>query len=179
MSAPLRPRLKMPWLMLGCAGGLALALAGEQAYLAAAAPLQSPPPPAAPAAATDLPRYVPPPLGRFAEIAERPLFVPDRRPQRPPDAAPAGPPPLLTVQGVVLTNDRQYAVIQHGNPSKLESVAEGATVEGWVVETIDRDHIALASGTRRVEVPVGKPAASTPRPPPVVAPFARRAREKE
>jgi general secretion pathway protein N len=121
--------------------------------------------PTAAAPAAQLASFVPPPEDRFAEIAQRPLFVPERRPQA--DAELQKPthdpnPPTLIVQGVVLTGGRHYAIIQHGNPPKLEDLSEGATVEGWQIESIAADQIALRAGAAHIEFPIGKPAAAAP-----------------
>jgi hypothetical protein len=85
--------------------------------------------------------------------------VPDRRPQRdvePPK--PVIPPvaPTLAVQGVVLSADQHFAIIQHGTPPKLEAVGEGATVDGWRVDSIDRNRVALSAGAATIEFQVGK-----------------------
>jgi hypothetical protein len=121
-------------------------------------------------AANELTKFVPPPAQRFAEIADRPLFLPERRPQldaEPQVQAPAPMVPTLAVQGVVLTDNRRYAVIQHGNPPKLESISEGMTVDGWKVESIAWNKIALRSGAATVEIAVGKTAQQNAAPPPV------------
>ena len=160
MTRALGPGLKPPWTLLGAAAVLAIVLGWEWIGLASGAPAPaatapaSAPPPAAAAS------FDPPPLPRFAEIAERPLFLPGRRPQAD-DVEPAKPtaalkPPALAVQGVVLSPERRYAVIAHGNPVKYDAVAEGDTVEGWRVDSIDRDRVALSAGDAKVEVPVGK-----------------------
>jgi general secretion pathway protein N len=164
----IRPRLDPPWSLIGLAGALAVLLAVENArFSAAPSPGPGAPPAPPPAASAPPAAFDPPPLSRYAEIGERPLFIPDRRPQ--PDAAPTpvapGPPaPALLVEGVVLSQDHRYAVIRHGNPPKLESVPEGATIEGWQVEHIDAGAVSLRSGASTADYPVGKPGAGTPQP---------------
>jgi hypothetical protein len=167
-QAKARPRLHPPWPLLGCAGVLAALLGVESMRFSAALPADQGAPAAA-AQATDAPlaRFEPPPASRYLEIAERPLFIPDRRPQPGVEAKPPAPPPaapVLLVEGVVLSQEHRYAVIQHGNPPKLESVAEGAMIDGWQVEHIDPGAISLRSGTAAVEYPVGKPNAQAPQP---------------
>lgn len=121
--------------------------------------------PRPPKRAASLASFVPPPASDFAEIAARPLFLPDRRP--PPEAeqskAPP-PPPSLTVEGVVIAPGQHYAVIAHGNPPKLESVTEGAMIDGWEVENIARDLVSLRAGSDSMAIPVGKvpPPGQTP-----------------
>jgi type II secretory pathway component PulC len=103
------------------------------------------------------PSYVPPPQSSYDEIAERPLFVPERRPQQdePPQTA-ASAPPVVVVEGVVLSAEHRYAIIAYGKPAKRESIPEGGTIDGWRVEHIGRDSIALSAGSRAIELPVGK-----------------------
>jgi general secretion pathway protein N len=164
IAAKIRPRLNPPWTLLGCAGLLAVAL-GIETMRFSAAPLAGEGAPAAasaPAPGARAASFDAPPASRYVEIAERPLFIPDRRPQ--PDVAPAsaapGPPaPALLVQGVVLSPEHRYAVIQHGNPPKLESITVGATVDGWHVERIDAGAVTLRSGATTAEYLVGKPGA--------------------
>jgi len=167
MKRKLRPPLRPPWTLLGCCVVVAALGAIEWYQFAAAAPAPLAPPPAAagPAAAAELASFVPPPTERFAEIAQRPLFVPERRPQQdsePPKPVPPPVAPALVVQGVVLLPEGRYAVIQHGNPPKLEAVAEGATVEGWRVVHIEAHRIAISAGTATLEVAVGKPGKDAP-----------------
>jgi hypothetical protein len=176
-ATALRPPLRMPWTMLACALVMAVVVAVEWLHFPSGLPAgeAAPLPPAAPAEAP-LARFVPPPDVRFAEIARRPLFIPGRRPQEnlePVKPPPPVPPPVLQVQGVVLAPDRRYAIIKHGNPPKLASLAVGATVDGWRIESIESDYVALRSGTTRLEFPVGKPATPTQRARPAAAPSAR------
>lgn len=169
MNRKLRPPLRPPWALLCCCVVLAAVVGIEWRQFGGATPAPEPPPQAAAApVTTELASFVPPPVERFAEIAARPLFVPERRPQDDAEAAKAVPPPnapVLTVQGVVLSAERRYAVIQHGIPPKLDALAEGATVEGWKIESIDTNRIALRAGAATVEVAVGKPnKGAAPRP---------------
>jgi hypothetical protein len=161
MSNRLRARLKPPWTLLFCCAAVAGLLGFEWVHVGVArvAAQGAAPPAVLPADGAHPARFVPPPADRFSEIAERPLFVPGRRPQ-PDEAAaaptPAPPRPTLVVQGVVLTPERRYAVIRHGNPPKLDSISEGATVDGWKVTSIDTDRIVLSAAAATVEFEVAK-----------------------
>lgn len=175
MNRKLRPSVKPPGMLLGCCLAMAAFVGLEWRQFANANPAPDAAPltaAAAPAAAA-LATFDPPPADRFAEIAQRPLFVPERRPQDDDDQAKPTPPPnapALAVQGVVLSPEGRYAVIQHGTPPKLDAIAEGATVEGWQIEHIDAQRVALRAGTATVEFPVGKSvkgAAGATQPPPV------------
>ncbi len=118
MNRKLRPPVRVPWTLLVCCAAMALLAGIEWSRFAGAAPL---PEAAAPAAAqtagwAQLASYVAPPEVGFAEIAQRPLIVADRRPQLDAElhkSAPAPSPPTLIVQGVVLTGGQHYAIIQH------------------------------------------------------------------
>ncbi len=153
--------LRPPWTLIAIAAALAIVLGFEWTGLAAGAlaPAAAPLPQApADAAAAGAQGFAPPPIAHYAEIAARPLFVPDRKPQDegPLRQAPAPPPPTLAVQGVVMSGDRHFAVIAHGNPPKYDSFGEGDTVDGWRVESIALDHVVLGAGGATVEVPVAK-----------------------
>ena len=162
MNRKLRPPVKLPWTLVGCCLVMAAIVGIEWRQFASASPAPEAAPPAAAApAAAALATFEPPPAERFAEIAQRPLFVPDRRPQQDADSASSAPPPnapALAVQGVVLSREGRYAVIQHGTPPKLDAIAEGATVEGWRIESIDAKRIALRAGAATIEYPIGKSA---------------------
>ncbi len=175
MNRKLRPPLRIPWALLACCAVMAVLVGLEWSRFAGAAPAPEAALPASAAPSAQLASYVPPPADRFAEIAQRPLFVPERRPQLDAELqkpTPAPGPPTLVVQGVVLTGDRHYAIIQHGNPPKLEDLSEGAIVDGWQIESIAADRIALRAGAAHLEFPVGKSAVAAP--PRAAAPAARR-----
>jgi general secretion pathway protein N len=163
MTQALGPRLRPPWPLLVCSAVVAALIVVEWLHFGAApaaADAGAPPPSAAPAVAPRLASFDPPPADAFSEIAERPLFIPDRRPQF--DAEPARPtpapvPPSLLVEGVVLAPERHYAVIRHGAPPRLDSVSEGETIDGWTVASIDRSRVTLRAGNATIEFAVGKP----------------------
>jgi hypothetical protein len=160
MTRGLRPGLRPPWVLLGAAAVMAAVIGVEWTVLAGDAPLPAPAAPPSGAAAAAAQSYDPPSIVQYAEIAARPLFLPGRRPQADDGNAapkPAPRPPTLAVQGVVLSPDRRYAVITHGNPIKNESFREGDTVDGWHIDSIDRKRVALSQGDTKAEVPVGKP----------------------
>ncbi|MGH7090451.1 MAG: hypothetical protein ACREFQ_16265 [Stellaceae bacterium] len=159
---PLRP----PWFVLGCCALLALAVAFE------ARPVSRDAPPAAvpshrETAAYEVPRSLVPPASRYREIAERPLFVPDRRPQQnlePQQAATAQPSDFI-VEGVVLSPERRAAIIGYGHPPRTESVLEGAMVDGWRVERIDPSRVLLSADGRTVALAIGQGRSTPPHEP--------------
>ena len=164
MNRKLRPPLRMPWALFACCAAIAAVVGVEWTRFAGAAPQgELAPPPAAASAKAEIATFVPPPETHFAEIAERPLFIPERRPQQdiePQKAAPPPNAPAVIVQGVVLESGRHYAIIQHIAPPKLEELSEGAIVDGWQIESIAADHVSLRAGTQQMDLPVGKPKAN-------------------
>jgi hypothetical protein len=154
-------RLRPPWTLLACALVLAVVLGVEWMHFGGAAPAASqaaahPAPPNA--AGMELASFAPAPPARYDEVTARPLFLPDRRPQLQAEPAkPPLPPPAFRIQGVVLSPERRSAIVEHGNPPKLDSVTEGATIEGWRVESIGRDRVSLRAGAASAEIPVGDP----------------------
>lgn len=174
MSVLSRRGLKLPrFLMLGSAAIVVVILC-EWLFLMRTGP-EAPATPLFAAAApadTAAPQMVRPTAESYAEITSRPLFVPDRQPQ-PPDQAPSGPPPArpnVTVLGIVMTDNTHYALIRHGNPPKLEPLAEGQAVDGWQLQTIANDRVTLRSGAATADFLLGggvaSPAANSGSPPP-------------
>lgn len=89
----------------------------------------------------------PPPLSRFTRITGRPLFTPGRRPRETGSPA-AGSPPggggHYRVIGIVITDDETVALLkQAGSPASARRVAQGDTIDGWRVATINADRVVL------------------------------------
>ena len=103
-----------------------------------------------------------PPLASLREVVDRPLFSESRRP--PPAEAPkeaAAKPPNLTLLGVFLADDRRQALIERGQPPRVEWISERQNLDGWRVEAIGPDRIVLTRSDVRHEIIVkdrpGKP----------------------
>jgi hypothetical protein len=87
----------------------------------------------------------------FAEIVQRPVFSRNRRPpelSRPKEGG--GPqsselPDLLLV-GVIISSDRRVALFDDDS-SELLRLAEGETLDGWTLETIQPDAVVFRHGT--------------------------------
>lgn len=89
-----------------------------------------------------------PALETFAEIAQRPLFTPGRRPSpTTPVAAPQG----LRLEGVIVMGAEKRAIIKQadGHTARL---GEGDTIGEWTVRRIDPDHVLLVAGDRRLDL---------------------------
>lgn len=130
-------------LLLGCAGLLWLNLsylrtASENDDPAIPKVAQSGPIVALPAE----PAFNAPPLGRFAETLERPLFSSTRRPPAAKIVAakPAPKIPLdLTLKGIVFSPEERIAIvapIAQRRGQTLLRLSEGAMYQGWILEEI-------------------------------------------
>ena len=167
MSILARHGLRLPRvLLLACAvmvGAIAVEWALLQRAPAIPAPsLTTPPPIAAQAPAIALPAEA-----SFAEITQRTLFSQGRRPESADRGRPGPPParPTLALLGVVMTGNSHYALIRHGNPPKLEQLAEGQSIDGWQIQTIANDHVTLTSGSASADFVLGggnRPGAAAP-----------------
>lgn len=103
----------------------------------------------------------PGPLTRFAEITERPLFSPSRRPPvraraaTPKPVAAAAPTPKqidtgeYRLLGVVIEEDRRVALLRSLRGRTIEVVSEGGTLEAWTVEKIEPESVTLVQGDVR------------------------------
>lgn len=111
-----------------------------------------------------------PPLTAFEVIAARPLFNAGRKPDPlppPPEAAK----PAITlgdltqyrVVGTVRDSVRQLGLVQKSGGSLL-TLKPGDTFEGWTVDKIDRNGIAISGGGRQeiLAIPKAKNAAKSP-----------------
>ena len=157
MSILARHGLRLPRVLLLACAVMVAAIAAEWALLrrnpALPAASQVTPTPAA----AQAPVIAIPPAAIFAEITQRPLFSQARRPE-PADRGRPGPPPArpsLALLGVVMTGNSHYALIRHGNPPKLEQLAEGQSIDGWQLQTIANDHVTLTSGNASADFVLG------------------------
>jgi hypothetical protein len=124
-----------------------------------------PPPKAAPAAPAGDAPFAMPPLADFAEFIARPLFNESRRPAAVPTAALAVPSSSFILIGIVLSSSGQHALIERGQPPKLERVTEGQEIDGWQVEAIRPDRVIIQRGTTREELkPKDRPPKATTAP---------------
>lgn len=141
------------------------ALAALAAALGALIYLESVPPaielPADAAAGPDLKPGAPapetsgfamPPLRSFAEVLARPLFSPTRRPSLDAPAAGDARSSGFTLVGIVISSGEHHALIEHGQPPRLERVVEGQELDGWTVEAIAPDAVALRRADQRLEL---------------------------
>lgn len=171
MTRDRRPRRRLTIALALLCGALGAAIYAELdrpgAEHAAAATLAAPHPKAIPAVAS----HKMPPLGDYAEILERPVFTPTRRPA-PASHAAATPLSSFTLVGIVASGDSRHALIEYGQPTRRERVSEGAAIGGWLVEAILPDRVVLSAGGAREDLKpkdrppqiVVAPAAQPPKP---------------
>ena len=161
-----RRRAGAPLLLgaLCCALGGLIFFEAEEPVLeptanAAVQPDRAPAPPPA-----EEPGFTMPPLNAYAEVLARPVFSESRRPPSAP-AAVAEEPQLSSIRlvGIVVSASARHALIEHGQPQKLERIVPGQEVEGWTVEAINADRVVLRRGDSRIEVKA-KDMASPPQP---------------
>lgn len=138
-----------------------LAPTGFAALPAQATAIQEPP-------RTEQIRFEAPELAHFAEIAERPLFSPDRRPPEPKmvvsdnaeklvirAAVPAERPLQIILLGVASTSDVQSAIVQiEGAGSELLRLGEN--LEGWTLASIEQETVVFARDAERVTALLGE-----------------------
>ncbi|MBK1731814.1 hypothetical protein [Thiococcus pfennigii] len=86
----------------------------------------------------------------YAEVVERPLFVPDRRPPEPEAAEgqtavadEAGVLETLDLVAVIMTPDLTMAWVKAATDPKLLEVRAGEELAGWIVREIRSDRLAL------------------------------------
>ena len=92
-----------------------------------------------------------PELDELSETVERPLFLASRRPieapapEEPPDQSLGEPPAAL--RGVMISSAERSVLLQFPNRADAVWVAEGATLAGWTVETVEPNQVTLRQGS--------------------------------
>jgi len=94
--------------------------------------------------------YVAPAFESFAEVLERPLFFENRQLPAPPEeaAAPEAPrePLQLVLEGVAISGDSRVALLRDPRGNNLVQVAEGATHDGWTLESVESGRAVFKRG---------------------------------
>lgn len=103
--------------------------------------------------------YVAPDFEAFSEILERPLFTEGRTPPPEPTAEQAavlkpGMQTKLTMrlEGIALTPVARIAVVRDISSNTVLRLAEGATHQGWVVESVNATSATLKRGEQTHEL---------------------------
>ena len=142
-------RQRLIWILLLASAGLGLAIAAE-----IKTPDKTPAAPPKAAHSDKLPELPPmdfslPPLTHYHEIVERPLFMPDRKPQQPeqqqaPAAVVPVNPPQARLIGTIITPAKRQALIQDMLAGKIVRVEQGMPVQDWQVKEILPDRLVFA-----------------------------------
>lgn len=84
-----------------------------------------------------------PALSSFANVTQRSLFSPTRRPAaRAADNTGAW--SSFALAGIVITPQSRQALVSHGKPPTIAHLAEGQTIEGWTVSAIYPDYVVFS-----------------------------------
>jgi hypothetical protein len=98
------------------------------------------------------PSFTMPPLRSFAGVLSRPLFSETRRPPLQPVAAADTRAAAFTLVGTILSAQERHALVEHGQPPRLERISEGQDVDGWTVEQILADRVVFGRADARIEI---------------------------
>jgi general secretion pathway protein N len=142
-SQPLRLLLTATVLCAGLAGALVLELtsaSNADAPASGAAAASSPPSVAIPKTPN---RFTLPPVGSFAEIAERPLFSSSRRPAAVDAPQSAEQPFSATLAGIVISASSSSIIVSHGDPAALTRLKQGDNLDGWSITSIEPNRVLL------------------------------------
>lgn len=131
-----------------------------------------------------------PPLERFPDLAQRPLFAEDRRPE--PKQAPESPEPVVeqaptaplnaVLTGVIHTPAARIALLRDNSTGQSLRLREGMPMPGdqggWVIKSVEPRRVVFedpaTSTETTLEMAIGAGAAIPAAPPPVAAPAAPR-----
>lgn len=88
-------------------------------------------------------RFALPPLGSFAEVAERPLFSSSRRPTAADAQQGAEQPFSATLAGIVISASSSSIIVSHGSPPVLTRLKQGDDLDGWAITAIEPNRVVL------------------------------------
>ncbi len=96
-----------------------------------------------------------PDLAQYADILQRPLFSPQRRPFVAPEPTPQPvAPPRVRLSAVSISNSVRVAVIQELDTNRTQYVREGDELGQWVVEKVDPNRVILRSNNQTITIPL-------------------------
>jgi hypothetical protein len=101
--------------------------------------------------------YTPPTFKAFDEILRRPLFSESREPPPPPEKVAVNPVPVVThirleLEGVAITPDARIAVLRDLTTKQVLHLAEGASHNGWKLESVHTDKALFKFNQQTVEL---------------------------
>lgn len=150
------------WLALG--GMAALALLWRIGHPPQPPAVRSAPPPELPAVAPLEPFGLSPP-GQYSEIAIRPLFIAERRPEpppppdeTPPEKPPTGPEQKFILFGVMIMPGTQAALLRPEAPNaRTTRVGVGEMIGEWRLDAVFPDRVVLRKGETTQDLPLTRP----------------------
>lgn len=110
------------------------------------------------------PSFTMPPLRSYAEVTARPMFTETRRPPPEVSRGPPAQPSSFTLIGVVRSESGGHALIEHGQPPRLDRVVEGQELDGWTVESIRSGKVVIRYGNTREDIKPRDRPTRTPQP---------------
>lgn len=119
------------------------------------------------------PEFSLPPLDQnYTDMLSQPLFVPTRRPPPPVQVEP--PKPVMnkgqfTLEGVILTKEKNLALLREIATNKVVRVEQGKEIKGIQLEKLEKRSITLKQGDDREEVVLKIPPKPRPLPQPAPA----------
>jgi hypothetical protein len=119
-----------------------------------------------PASAGSAAPFALPPVATFAQVVQRPLFAPGRRPPRavpaavaagPTPAPPAAlsPPPAVDLVGIVRSGSFRTAILRKRN-GPTRRLQEHGIIDDWSVDAIEESSIVLSNQGRTITLPLAK-----------------------
>jgi type II secretory pathway component PulC len=112
-----------------------------------------------PVVPTAAPNFAMPLLRDYAEVTARPLFSETRRPPPEVSRGPPVQPSSFTLIGIIVSENGRHALIEHGQPPRLDRVIEGQEFQGWTIETILPGKVVIRHANTREDIkPKDKPA---------------------
>jgi hypothetical protein len=117
-------------------------------------------PPAVRQSATPVsaPSFTMPLLRSYAEVTARPLFLETRRPPPEVSRGPPAQPSSFTMIGIIRSESGGHALIEHGQPPRLDRLVEGQDLDGWTIERILPGKVVIRYGNTREDIkPKDKP----------------------
>jgi type II secretory pathway component PulC len=112
------------------------------------------------------PTFVMLPRDAYAEVVTRPLFSPTRRP---PVVVGPGNLSEFKLTGTIISSQGRYALLAQRSRPKIERIVQGQTFQGWLVKSIDSDHVILERDGNLAEMGYSGIADAAPQQPTAVA----------
>jgi hypothetical protein len=91
-------------------------------------------------------------IASYREVLERPVFLRSRRPAPEERPGNVGQLSSLLLVGLIIAPEGHRALVQFGEPPRLQRVVVGQAIEGWSIESILADRIIVRHGDTEEEI---------------------------